>query len=101
MNQTQWLGGCFSSKINDKARAGEKSVRAAQRCDPTDEMRGRPDLPDTLLESETEMGQVERGRDSETTVSLYQILLWHMVTEVRGREAWGQSVKLSENTVLL
>ena len=76
-------------------------ARAAQRCDPTDEMRGSPDLPDTLLESETEMGDGERGGDSGGLVSLYQIPPWHMVTEVRGRKAWGQSVKLSENTVLL
>lgn len=27
-------------------------------------MRGSPDLPDALLESETEMGDGERGRDS-------------------------------------
>lgn len=39
-------------------------MRAAQRCDPTDEMRGSSDLPDALLESETEMGDGERGRDS-------------------------------------
>lgn len=64
-------------------------------------MRDSPDLPDELLECETEMGDGEKGRDSGSLVSLYQILPWHMVTQVRGRKAWGQSVKLSENTVLL
>lgn len=90
-----------AAKINDTASAGGERERAAQRCDPTDEMRGSPDLPDALLEFETEMGDGERGRDSGGPVSLYQIPPWHMVTEVRGRKAWGQSVKLSENTVLL
>lgn len=80
---------------------GAEGARAAQRCDPTDEMRGGTDLPGALLESGTEMGDEERRRDNGGPVSLYQIPPWHVVTEVRGREAWGQSVKLSENTVLL
>lgn len=87
LNQTRRFTGHFSSKINDNASAGGERVRAAQRCDPTDEMRGSPDLPDTLLESETEMGDGERGRDSGGPMSLYQIPPWHMVTEVRGRKA--------------
>lgn len=101
LNQTCRFAGRFSCEINDKASARGERARAAQRCDPTDEMRGSPDLPDALLESETEMGDGERGRDSGGPVSLYQIPPWHMVTGVRGRKAWGQSVKLSENTVLL
>lgn len=44
-------------------------MRAAQRCDPTDEMRGSPDLPDTLLESETEMGDGEREQGPDVTLS--------------------------------
>lgn len=59
MNQTCLFAGCFSSKINDKASAEGKRARAAQRCDPTDEMRGSPDLPDAPLESETEMEREE------------------------------------------
>ena len=65
MNQTCRLAGRFGSKINDKASAGGERARAAQRCDPTDEMRGSPDLPDALLESETEMGDGERERERE------------------------------------
>lgn len=42
---------------------GGEKVRAAQRCDPTDEMRGTSDLPDTLLESETVKG--DRGREED------------------------------------
>ena len=71
-------------------------------------MRGRPDTPAAPLGAETEMRGVEREREREreeeragALVSLYQILPWHMVTEVRGRKARGQSVKLSENTVVL
>lgn len=64
-------------------------------------MRGSSHLPDALLESGTKMGDEDRVGDSKGPVSLYQIPAWHMVTEVRGREARGQSVKLSENTMLL
>lgn len=50
---------CFTGKINDKACAAEETARAAQRCDPTDEMKVSPELPDALLKSETQ------GRDGE------------------------------------
>lgn len=46
------------------------------------------------------MGDGKRGRDSGSLVSLYQIPPWHVVTEVGGSKARGQSVKLSENTML-
>lgn len=39
------------------ASAGEKVERATQRCDPNDEMRGRPDMPATLLGTELSSGE--------------------------------------------
>lgn len=64
MNQTRRLAGHFGGEINDKASACRRErVRAAQRCDPTDEMRGSPDLPDALLESRDRDGRWRERRE--------------------------------------
>lgn len=68
-------------------------VRAAQRCDPTDEMRGSPDLPSALLESETEMGDGEREGDiAGTSVTLSNSFMAHGYRG-QGKKSMGAECK--------